>query len=63
MYDTVPHNSLLYKLDWHGIRNQTLQWINLFSLTAIRMLLLRIFVLPKYLLYLQYINQLESIQH
>ena len=29
-FDTVPHNRLLYKLDWYGIRGNIHTWITSF---------------------------------
>jgi len=31
-FDTVPHNRLLYKLQWYGIQGSTHQWISQFLL-------------------------------
>jgi len=29
-FDTVPHQRLLYKLQWYGIQGRTHQWISQF---------------------------------
>ena len=36
VFDTMPHNRLLYKLDWYGIRGNIHTWITSFLPTELK---------------------------